>query len=129
MKTGFDTLAVGDTFDVAVIGAGVVGTNALQMAVGLGARVTVLDKSVDRLRQLDLVFGNRISTVYSTASSIEEAVLLSDRVVVMSSRPGRVVAEIAGVPSSERDSDFRMSPAYADLCRHVSRALTDERPR
>jgi alanine dehydrogenase len=66
---------------VAIIGAGVVGTNALQMAVGLGARVTVLDKSVDRLRQLDLVFGNRISTVYSTASSIEEAVLDADLVI------------------------------------------------
>jgi alanine dehydrogenase len=58
-----------------------VGTNAMQMAVGLGARVTVIDKSVDRLRQLDLVFGNRISTVYSTASSIEEAVLDADLVI------------------------------------------------
>src|SRR5665647_2754611 len=66
---------------VVIIGAGVVGTNALQMAVGLGARVTVLDKNVDRLRQLDLVFGNRISTVYSTAASIEEAVLDADLVV------------------------------------------------
>ncbi|OGA95682.1 MAG: alanine dehydrogenase [Burkholderiales bacterium RIFCSPHIGHO2_12_FULL_61_11] len=66
---------------VLIIGAGVVGTNALQMAVGLGARVTVLDKSVDRLRQLDLVFGNRISTVYSTSASIEEAVLDADLVV------------------------------------------------
>ena len=66
---------------VAVIGAGVVGTNALQMAVGFGARVTVLDKNLDRLRQLDLVYGNRISTVYSTASSIEEAVLDADLVI------------------------------------------------
>ncbi len=66
---------------VAIIGAGVVGTNAMQMAVGLGARVTVLDKNVDRLRQLDLVFGNRISTVYSTGSSIEEAVLDADLVI------------------------------------------------
>lgn len=66
---------------VAIIGAGVVGTNALQMAVGLGARVTVLDKNVDRLRQLDLVFGNRISTLYSSGSSIEEAVLDADLVI------------------------------------------------
>jgi alanine dehydrogenase len=66
---------------VAVIGAGVVGTNALQMAIGLGARVTVLDKNTDRLRQLDLVFGNRISTVYSTAHAIEEAVLDADLVI------------------------------------------------
>ena len=66
---------------VAIIGAGVVGTHALQMAVGMGARVTVLDKSVDRLRQLDLIFGNRISTVYSNAQSVEDAVLDADLVV------------------------------------------------
>ena len=47
---------------IVIIGAGVVGTNAMQMAVGTGARVTVLDKNVDRLRQLDLIYGNRIST-------------------------------------------------------------------
>jgi alanine dehydrogenase len=66
---------------IVIIGAGVVGTNALQMAVGTGARVTVLDKNIDRLRQLDLVFGNRISTLYSNAHSIEEAVLSADLVV------------------------------------------------
>ncbi|HSY30328.1 MAG TPA: alanine dehydrogenase, partial [Burkholderiaceae bacterium] len=66
---------------VVIIGAGVVGTNALQMAVGAGARVTVLDKSVDRLRQLDLVYGNRITTLYSNAHSIEESVLGADLVI------------------------------------------------
>lgn len=66
---------------IVIIGAGVVGTNAMQMAVGTGARVTVLDKSIDRLRQLDLVYGNRISTVYSNAQSIEEAVLSADLVI------------------------------------------------
>jgi alanine dehydrogenase len=66
---------------VAVIGAGVVGTNALQIAVGMGARVTVLDKNVERLRQLDLVFGNRVQTMYSNAHTIEEAVLDADLVI------------------------------------------------
>jgi alanine dehydrogenase len=66
---------------IVIIGAGVVGTNALQMAVGSGARVTVLDKNIDRLRQLDLVYGNRIATVYSTAHAIEEAVLAADLVI------------------------------------------------
>lgn len=66
---------------IVIIGAGVVGTNAMQMAVGTGARVTVLDKSIDRLRQLDLVYGNRISTQYSNAHAIEEAVLSADLVV------------------------------------------------
>jgi alanine dehydrogenase len=64
-----------------ILGAGVVGTHALQMAVGLGARVTVLDKNIDRLRQLDLVFGNRIHTVFSNVQSVEEAVLDADLVV------------------------------------------------
>ena len=66
---------------VLIIGAGVVGTHALQMAVGLGARVTVMDKNVDRLRQLDLVFGNRIKTLYSSAQALEEKVLESDLVI------------------------------------------------
>ena len=66
---------------VVILGAGVVGSNALQMAAGLGARVTVIDKNMDRLRALDLVFGNRISTLYSTESSIEDAVLDADLVV------------------------------------------------
>ncbi len=66
---------------VVIIGAGVVGTNALQVAVGMGARVTVLDKNVDRLRQLDLVFGNRISTLYSGRHNLEQAVLDAELVV------------------------------------------------
>ena len=66
---------------VAILGAGVVGTHALQCAVGAGARVTVLDKNVDRLRQLDLVFGNRITTLYSNAQAVEETVLAADLVV------------------------------------------------
>jgi alanine dehydrogenase len=66
---------------IVIIGAGVVGTNAMQMAVGTGARVTVLDKNVERLRHLDLVYGNRISTLYSNAHAIEEAVLSADLVV------------------------------------------------
>lgn len=66
---------------VVVIGAGMVGTNAMQMAVGFGARVTVIDKNVDRLRHLDLVYGNRITTLFSTAHTIEEAVLDADLVI------------------------------------------------
>jgi alanine dehydrogenase len=66
---------------VVILGAGVVGTHALQMAVGMGAKVTVLDKNVDRLRHLDLIFGNRIHTVYSNAQSVEDAVLDAELVV------------------------------------------------
>lgn len=66
---------------VVIIGAGVVGTHAMQVAVGMGARVTVLDKNVDRLRQLDLVFGNRIHTLYSSMQNLEEAVLDAELVI------------------------------------------------
>ena len=66
---------------VTLLGAGVVGTHALQVAVGMGARVTVLDKSMERLRRLDLVFGNRIATRYSNAQAVEDAVLAADLVI------------------------------------------------
>ena len=79
---------------VVIIGAGMVGTNALQMAIGLGARVTVIDKSVDRLRQLDLIFGNRISTVYSTAHNIEQAVLDADLVIGAVLIPGAAAPKL-----------------------------------
>lgn len=66
---------------VVILGAGVVGTNALQMAVGMGARVTVIDRDVDRLRHLDLAFGNRITTLHSSAHAIEASVLAADAVI------------------------------------------------
>ena len=66
---------------VVILGAGVVGTHALQMAVGMGARVTVIDRNVDRLRQLDLVFGNRIQTLYSSVQNLEDAVLDAELVI------------------------------------------------
>jgi alanine dehydrogenase len=66
---------------VVILGGGVVGTHALQMAVGMGARVTVLDRNVDRLRQLDLVFGNRIHTLFSNVQNLEDAVLDADLVI------------------------------------------------
>jgi len=83
---------------VLIIGAGVVGTHALQMAVGLGARVTVLDKNVDRLRQLDLVFGNRIKTLYSSAQALEEKVLESDLVIGGVLVPGAAAPKLVTRP-------------------------------
>ncbi|NMM18797.1 MAG: alanine dehydrogenase [Rhodoferax sp.] len=79
---------------VVILGAGVVGTHALQMAVGLGARVTVLDKNVDRLRQLDLVFGNRISTLYSSVQSVEEAVLDAELLIGAVLIPGAAAPKL-----------------------------------
>ena len=116
---------------IVIIGAGVVGTNAMQMAVGTGARVTVLDKSVDRLRQLDLVYGNRIATVYSNAQSIEEAVLTADLVI------GGVLVPGAAAPKLvTRDLISRMKPGAVVVdvaidqggCFETSHATTHAEP-
>lgn len=66
---------------VVIIGAGVVGQNATAMAVGMGADVLVLDRSVDALRRLDAQYGNRIRTVYSTLQAIEQHVATADLVI------------------------------------------------
>jgi alanine dehydrogenase len=67
--------------EVVVIGGGVVGTNAAKMAIGLGARVTILDRSVPRLRQLDDIFGSAITTRYSSRAIIEEVCRDADMVI------------------------------------------------
>jgi alanine dehydrogenase len=67
--------------DVVIIGGGVVGTNAAKMAVGLGARVTILDVSLDRLRQLDDIFRGEVQTLASSRAHIEDAVRRADLLV------------------------------------------------
>lgn len=67
--------------EVLILGAGSVGTAALQAAIGLGARTTVLDRDIERLRALDLAFGNRIATRYADRASIEEGVAAADLLV------------------------------------------------
>jgi len=66
---------------VLVIGGGVSGANAADMAVGLGADVTILDRSLPRLRQLDDIWGGRVHTVYSTKHAIEELAVQSDLII------------------------------------------------
>src|SRR6476469_2050521 len=64
--------------DVVIIGGGIVGINAAKMAVGLGARVTILDTNVDRLRYLDDVFGGKLSTLASNKAHIADACAHAD---------------------------------------------------
>ncbi|QOJ23339.1 MAG: alanine dehydrogenase [Gammaproteobacteria bacterium] len=66
---------------VVVIGGGVVGTNAARIAMGVEAHVTVLDKSIHRLQQLDFQYGSRINTVFSTVDAVEEHVSSADLVI------------------------------------------------
>jgi alanine dehydrogenase len=99
--------------EVTVIGGGVVGYNAARVAAGIGARVTVLDRSPARLAWLDDTFGGRVATLYSTADAIERAVAGADLVVgavlvpgaaaprlvtrtmLRAMRPGSVVVDVA----------------------------------
>ena len=98
---------------VVVIGGGVAGTNAVEMAHGLRAEVTVIDRSLPRLRALDVQFHGAVNTIFSTAESIERAVTDADLVIgavlvpgaaapklvteamIMRMRPGSVVVDIA----------------------------------
>lgn len=66
---------------VVVIGGGIVGTNAAQMAVGLGADVTIMDVNRNRLEYLNHIFDGKIQTLYSNAHNIEEAVASADLLV------------------------------------------------
>ena len=66
---------------IAVIGGGVVGTHAARMAVGLGAEVSILDRSIPRLRQLDELFGGRVRTRFSTIEAIESEIAEADVVI------------------------------------------------
>ncbi len=98
---------------VVIIGGGVSGTNAARMAMGMEAHVTVIDRSLPRLYELDLQFGPMLNTIYSTVDAIEQHVVGADLVVgavlvpgaaapklvtrdmVRQMRPGSVVVDIA----------------------------------
>jgi alanine dehydrogenase len=67
--------------DVVILGAGVAGYNAAQIAVGMRARVTVFDKNPARLEELDREFNGRLETVYSTRAAVEDAVREADLVI------------------------------------------------
>lgn len=116
---------------VAIIGGGVVGQNALAMAVGLGAQVTVLDRDMDVLRRLDHLYGNRVSTLFSTAATLHEAVTEADLVI------GGVLIPGASAPKLiSRDMIRRMpeGSVIVDVaidqggCAETSRPTTHDAP-
>jgi alanine dehydrogenase len=116
---------------VAVLGGGVVGTHAARMAAGLGAEVTVLDKSLPRLRQIDEAFSGRIRTAYATLDATEAAVLQADLVV------GAVLVPGAAAPKLIRRAQLaRMKPGAVIVdvaidqggCFETSRPTTHAEP-
>jgi alanine dehydrogenase len=116
---------------VVVIGGGVVGTHAARMAAGLGAEVTVLDRSLPRLRQLDDLFTGRVRTRYATAGSIEEEVLAADVVVGAVLIPG---ASAPRVITRKMLAHMRPRSVLVDVsidqggCFETSHATTHEEP-
>ncbi|CAN0626587.1 Alanine dehydrogenase [Burkholderia multivorans] len=116
---------------VVVLGAGVVGTHALQIAVGMGARVTVLDRNVDRLRQLDLIFGNRIETLCSNTHTVNDAVLDADVVVGAVLIPGAAAPRLV---TRDMIGKMRKGAVVVDVaidqggCFETSHATTHAKP-
>ncbi|OGT53244.1 MAG: alanine dehydrogenase [Gammaproteobacteria bacterium RIFCSPHIGHO2_12_FULL_42_13] len=116
---------------VVVLGGGVVGTNAVRMAMGMGAYVVVIDKSLERLYHLDLQFGSKINTIYSTTDSIEQHVSTADLVI------GAVLIPGASAPKLvTRNLLVRMRPGSVMVdvsidqggCFETSRPTTHENP-
>ena len=116
---------------VLVIGGGVVGTHAAKMAIGLGADVTILDRSLPRMRELDDIFGNTAKTRYSTGEAIEEECLAADAVI------GAVLVAGAAAPKLvHRDMLSRMKPGAVIVdvaidqggCFETSKATTHSDP-
>jgi alanine dehydrogenase len=79
---------------VVVIGGGVVGLSAARIAMGMGARVTLLDRSLPRLRQLDDLYGGQLTTQYSTIENIEQALRKADLVIGAVLIPGAAAPKL-----------------------------------
>ncbi len=90
---------------VLIIGGGIVGTNAAQMAAGMGADVTILDRSLPRLRQLDDLFRGRVKTLFSTGDVVEQYALAADLVIGAVLIPGAAAPKLI-----TRDLVARMKP-------------------
>jgi alanine dehydrogenase len=116
---------------VLVIGGGVAGTHAAEMAIGLGASVTVLDRSVPRLRQINEMFGGRVRTQYSTKQAIDTLIVDADLVI------GAVLIAGAAAPklvSREHVKSMQPGSVLVDIsidqggCFETSRPTTHAEP-
>ncbi|MGR3713224.1 MAG: alanine dehydrogenase [Shimia sp.] len=116
---------------VVVIGGGVVGTHAAKIAAGMGADVTVLDRSLPRLRYLDDVFGGTFKNQYSTAGATAELVAQADMVIGAVLIPGAAAPKLI---TRAQLSDMKPGAALVDVaidqggCFETSRATTHAEP-
>ncbi len=116
---------------VLVIGGGVVGVNAATMAIGMGADVTLVDRSLPRLRQLDAEFNGRVKCVYSTTSAIEEYALDADLVIGAVLIPGAAAPKLL---TRDMISRMKKGAVVVDVaidqggCFETSKATTHQEP-
>jgi alanine dehydrogenase len=116
---------------VVVIGGGVVGTNAAKIAVGIGAEVSILDRSLNRLRDLDNLFKGRIRTLYSTKDRLELEIKESDVVIGSVLIPGASAPKLV---SHEMISTMKKGAVLIDVaidqggCFETSKATTHDNP-
>src|SRR5271154_1388775 len=116
---------------VVVIGGGVVGTHAARMAAGLGADVTILDRSLPRLRELDELFAGRVRTRFSTIEAVEQEVFSADVVIGAVLVPGASAPKLV---SRQMLKSMRHGSVLVDVaidqggCFETSRATTHADP-
>jgi alanine dehydrogenase len=117
--------------EVLVIGGGVVGINAARMAMGMNAHVTILDRSLDRLKYLDEVYGDKLTTIYSTHDAIEERLPATDLVIGAVLIPGAAAPKLI---SRSQLSLMRPGSVLVDVaidqggCFETSKATTHQNP-
>jgi len=116
---------------VLIIGGGVVGVNAAKMALGLGADVTILDRSLPRLRQIDDIFAGQVKTVYSTVDAIEHYSSKADLVVGAVLIPGAAAPKLL---TKEQIALMKPGSVLVDVaidqggCFETSKATTHQDP-
>ncbi len=117
--------------NVVIVGGGVVGTAAARVAVGMGARVTVLDRSVPRLSYLDDIFHGKLVTQYSSAGALAELLRTADMVVGAVLIPGAAAPKLI---SRAQLKEMKPGSALVDVaidqggCFETSRATTHQDP-
>lgn len=114
-----------DPGKVVVIGGGVVGSNAIRMALGKEAMVTVLDKSAARLQVLDAQFGGRLNTIHATTSTIEQYVSDADLVIGAVLVPGAATPELV---SREMIKGMRPGAVVVDVAIDQGGCFATSRP-
>jgi len=116
---------------VTIIGGGVVGTNAAKVALGMGADVTVLERSITRMRQLDDIFHGNVKTIFASAGSTAEQLITSDLLIGAVLVPGATAPMLV---SRSQLSSMKPGAAIVDVaidqggCFETSKATTHEDP-